>query len=55
MVVLGSLDELRIGIGAHHLVAAGSEFGTHPAGTASGVEHPRTPRQHRVDQPCFAG
>src|SRR5690606_31958022 len=30
------------------------ELATHPAGTAAGVEDPRAPRHHRVDQPRLA-
>ena len=54
MIMLGRLDQRRIGVDADHVVTACEEFGPHPSRSAPGVENSRAARHHRIDQARLA-
>lgn len=54
MIVFGSLDQNRIDIDTHHVVARLSQKPSHSAGAAARIQNARDARGHRINQPGLA-
>ena len=55
VIDLRRLDEHRVDVDADDRVPASVQLGADPPRSTPGVEHPRLPRQHRIDEPRFSG